>query len=164
VEEVAMSISSIIWVHVPPAVQLEVTVSPADAAFTSGGDIIMHEKGVLPVKQWSDTQLRPGPAVERLKDGSDYTVEMRIVPSSTATVNGSITAVLRDANTSEVLENDDDPFTITQGMHHTLKILIDADPVVPRGPVGPVGALAPRAAGARRGARAGRSRGKKRGK
>jgi hypothetical protein len=164
VEEVALSISSITWVHVPPGVQLEVTVSPAEAAFTSGGDIIMHEKGLLPVKQWSDAQLRPGPAIARLKDGSDYTVEMRIVPSSTATVNGSINAVLRDANTSEVLEDEDDPFTITQGRHHTLKIFVDADPVVPRAPVGLVGAPAPRAAGARRRAGAGRPRGKKRGK
>jgi hypothetical protein len=149
VEEVAMSISSITWVHVPPGVQLEVTVTPADAAFTAGGDLIMHEKGLLPVTQWSDAQLRPGPAVERLKDGSDYTVEMRITPASTTEESGSVRAVLRDANTSEVLEDDDDPFTLRQGTHHTLKIFVDADPMPP-------------AAQGRTGAR--EPRGKKRGK
>ena len=83
-----MPFSTIPWFHIPPGTQLEVSVGPQGVAFISGGDIFMQDKGELPVKQWSDAQLRPGPAVEPLKAGVDYKVDIRVAPASSSAVSG----------------------------------------------------------------------------
>lgn len=158
-----MSISTITWVHVPPGTQLEVRVEPQGEAFISGGDIFMQDKGLLPVKQWSDGQLRPGPAIELLKDGVDYTVDVRMAAAGTADVSGRLRAVLREASSQTMLEEEESPFNLTRGTHHLVRIFVDADPVVASGPAEAASAAVPRGAVPPRG-RARAPRGKKRGK
>jgi hypothetical protein len=138
-QEVAVPIDTIPWFHVPPGTQLEVSVGPQGGAFISGGDIFMLDKGLLPVKQWSDAQLRPGPAIEPLKAGVDYIVDIRIAPASATAVSGLLSAALKETSSGRILDQADSPFSLTQGTHQLVRIFADADPLVP-----PVTAPTPR--------------------
>ncbi len=125
-----MPVSVITWVHVPPGSRLEVRVSPNDGAFISGGDIFMDDKGLLPVKQWKDAELRAGPAVEQLKDGVDYTVDIRAAAVSSDPVDGAVSAVLLEDATGKVLAHQERTFTIEPGTHHLVRVFVDADPIL----------------------------------
>ena len=153
-----MPISVITWVHVPPGSQLEVDVDPSDEALISGGDIFMDDKGLLPVKQWSDADLQPGPAVEQLKAGVDYTVDIRAASASLALLEGTVIAVLREQATGRVLAREERPFRLKPRSHHLIRIFVDADPI----PVPPESEVNLAPAPAKRAAA--KTTGKKRGK
>ena len=156
-----MTVRTITWSHVPPGTQLEVSVAPKNGACISGGDIFMQDKGLLPVKQWSDGDLQPGPAIEQLKAGIDTIVDIRVVSASTAAVQGEVRAALRETSSGNELDRQARKFDVTPGTHDLVRIFADADPVL-----GPALAGAPpgrpRAPAPRR-SPTGR-RGKKRGK
>jgi hypothetical protein len=148
-QEVDVPISVITWVHVPPGSQLEVNVGPNDEARVSGGDLFMDDKGLIPVKQWSDAELSPGPAVEQLKAGVDYTVDIRAASASLAVVEGVVTAVLRQQATGTVIAREERPFRLEPRSHHLVRIFVDADPlpVLPESEASLPPAPAARAAG-----------------
>ena len=125
-----MPISVITWVHVPPGSQLEVAVGPNDEALITGGDLFMDDKGLLPVKQWSDVDLQPGPAVEQLKAGVDYTVDIRAASTSLVVIEGAVIAILREQATGTVLAREERPFRLKPRSHHLVRIFVDADPIL----------------------------------
>jgi hypothetical protein len=155
-----VTVRTITWSHVPPGTQLEVSVVPASGACISSGDIFMEDKGLLPVKQWSDRELQPGPAVERLKEGIDTTVDIRVVSAGTTAADGEVSATLRETSSGTVLDSQSRKFDVAPRTHDLVRIFADADAVLaPAGAAAPVamGRPAARRPPARRG-------GKKRGK
>jgi hypothetical protein len=124
-----VTVRTITWSHVPPGTQIEVAVAPKNGACISGGDIFMEDKGLLPVKQWTDGQLQPGPAIEMLKAGVDTTVDIRVVPAGAATVEGEIRAALRETSSGNVLDQQSRKFEVTPGTHDLVRIFADADPL-----------------------------------
>jgi hypothetical protein len=128
--EVAVTVQTITWSHVPPGTQLEVSVAPATGACISSGDIFMQDKGSVPVKQWSDRELQPGPAVERLKEGVDTTVDIRVVSAGTTAADGKVSATLRETSSGTVLDSQSREFDVAPRTHDLVRIFADADAVV----------------------------------
>jgi hypothetical protein len=135
-----LTVRTITWSHVPPGTQLEVSVVPTFGSCISSGDIFMQDKGLLPVKQWADGDLQPGPAVEQLKAGIDTTIDIRVVPSGNDQVVGEITATLRDVVNGNPLDTQSRKFDPMPRTHDLVRIFADADPITsPAGVAAPPG-------------------------
>ena len=124
-----MAMDVITWAHVPRGTRLEVSVAPADGSLLAVGDIFRVDKGQMPSKQWSDNDLRPGPASERLKDGADYIIDSRPVSMSGQAATGKVTAVLLTDMTGTELTREERPFTLQPQSHHLVRIFVDSDPL-----------------------------------